>query len=624
MIPSEDKRVSLDAQKFSFASDIVELVVLTGDDTFLQTLREGVGSSRRLWHVPSADKVSDLLVAGEVGILVLDLQALQDTAHVFIAQIKRQFPDLVVVVAGTRGSEIAIAALISAGTVYRFIHKPMSPARAKLFAEAAVKKYDEKRRRTPLTSVIKRRARVHPGWLIGGTTAFLAVIAAVTWMVHSRSRAAANAQHISTMRAATVESPALAAADAALAANRLAQPPGDNALELYTQALARNPADAKARAGLAEVRERLLARAENALLEERLDEAEAAIDIARKSGVEPGRVAFLTAQLTKSREQMKTAQAQVRAQPSAKTAEDRVTPLLNLAEARMNEGRLVDPERDSARRYILEALRADPANGAALALQRTLAARLLGEIQAAIDRRDFTRAAARLETARGLASKANIDAAESSLAGARKQANADAVAQLLKNATERLQQDRLIEPANDNAKYYLMTLRGLDPNNAGLGAAMQDLGVRLIAKGRRALSLEQFDAARSWLDESAGIGYTSPESGLLQQDLEAAAARQKFYTNVMAANELTQVKTVNPVYPRKAEFHKTEGWVELDFTVADSGAVRDIAIHAASNPGVFEDAAKAALAQWRYKPVLKEGRPVSQRARIRIRFSLAA
>ena len=54
--------------------------------------------------------------------------------------------------------------------------------------------------------------------------------------------------------------------------------------------------------GLAEVHERFLARAENALLEERLDEAAGAIETARKSGVESGPIAFLTAQLAKSRE----------------------------------------------------------------------------------------------------------------------------------------------------------------------------------------------------------------------------------------------------------------------------------------------------------------------------------
>jgi TonB family protein len=136
----------LDALRFSLASDIVELVVLTGDDAFLQTLREAVGNARRLWHVPAPDKVSDLLVAGEVGILVLDVQVLNEVPTVFIGQIKRQFPDLVVVVAGTRDAESSLAGLISSGMIYRFIHKPMSPGRATLFADAAVKRYEEQRR----------------------------------------------------------------------------------------------------------------------------------------------------------------------------------------------------------------------------------------------------------------------------------------------------------------------------------------------------------------------------------------------------------------------------------------------------------------------------------------------
>src|SRR5271154_911866 len=77
VLASDEDGSTFEALKFSLASDIVELVVLTSDDAFLQTLREAVGGARRLWHVPSADKVSDLLVAGEVGIVVLDVQMLQ-------------------------------------------------------------------------------------------------------------------------------------------------------------------------------------------------------------------------------------------------------------------------------------------------------------------------------------------------------------------------------------------------------------------------------------------------------------------------------------------------------------------------------------------------------------------
>ncbi len=132
-------------------------MVFSTDEPFLQTLREAVGNARRIWHVPSADKVCDLLLAGQVGILVLDVQALAEDVGVFVAQIKRQFPDLVLVVAGGRETENLLANLISAGTVYRFIHKPMSPGRAKLFAEAAVRKYVEQRKRVPAAPPPRQR-----------------------------------------------------------------------------------------------------------------------------------------------------------------------------------------------------------------------------------------------------------------------------------------------------------------------------------------------------------------------------------------------------------------------------------------------------------------------------------
>jgi len=624
VLASDEEGGTLDALRFSLASDIVELVVLTSDELFLQTLREAVGGARRLWHVPSADKVSDLLVAGEVGILVLDVLALNETATVFVEQIKRQFPDLVVVVAGTRDAETSLAALISAGTVYRFIHKPMSPGRAKLFADAAVKKYDEQRKRSAAVPPIKRNSPSNRGVLIGGAIGGVALIAVAAWMLLHRSPdVGAVAPHAEPVARPIVESPQLSSAAAALTANRLTEPAGDNALELYSQALARNPGDPIARAGVAEVRERLLARAENALLEERLDEAAVAIETARQSGVESGRIAFLSAQLAKSRERVKSAQVAARVRDQPKAAEDKVTPLLTLAAQRIDEAHLIDPERDSALFYVREALQIEPDSGSAHDAEKALAMRLLSEVHSAIDRRDFAHASTWLEAAKGIAAADNIDAAQSLLAGARREADADAWAQLLKSATERLQQDRLIEPANDSAKYYLVTLRGLDPGNAGLAPAIQDLGSRLVAKSRRALTLGQYDAARSWLDEAGTIGFASPEFTSAQHDLDAAVARQQSLANVVAAGELTLVKSVTPVYPPKANLSKVQGWVELDFTVAESGAVKEIAIHAASNPGVFDRAAISALAQWRYQPVVRDGKSVAQRARIRIRFTLA-
>ena len=601
MLASDEDGGTLEALKFSLASDIVELLVLTTDNVFLQTLRAAVGDTRRLWHVLSADKVSDLLVAGEVGIVVLDAQALHEAASVFVEQIKRQFPDLVVVAAGHRDDESSLAGLISAGLVYRFIHKPMSPGRAKLFAEAAIRKYGEQRRRAAEAPQRKSASPSSRMWLAACTIAALALIGAIAWNVQrSGSEDAAFSPASEPAKPAAAESP---------------------------------PADANARAGLAEVHERLLARAENALLEERLDEAATAIETARISGVEGSRIAFLTAQLAKSREQVKTAKAQAqprsqaRAEPKAeaepKTEQDHVTSLLNLASQRIASGSLLEPDRDSARFYVQEALRADPENAAALEAKRALALRLLEDVRGAIDRREFARAAALIDGASGIAAPANVESLQGMLASARKQVNVDSWGQLLRNANERLLQDRLIEPANDSAKYFYLTLKQLDPGNAALSSVLQDLGTRLAGKARRALILGQYDAAKSWLEEAGAVGFTSAEVSSAQHDLESALAKQNFMTNLVPANQLRLLKSVQPAYPSKAEGKKMEGWVDVEFTVSEAGKVQDVAVRATSVPGVFEDAAVKAVSQWRYQPILRDARPVPVRTQIRIRFTLS-
>jgi TonB family protein len=604
---ASDHEDSINSLSFSSASDIVELVIFTRDEVFLQTLREAVGSARRLWHVPSADKVGDLLLAGQVGILVLDVQALSEPANAFVARIKLQFPELVVVVAGHREAEASLANLISGGTVYRFIHKPVSPGRAKLFVDAAVRKYTEHHKPfspTPPPSALLENKRLLWG---AGIAVLLAVAIGVLVM-------------------------------------RQKAPPGPETREAAAP-LAPGPLT-----GLSEAQERLLAHIESALLEDRLDEATTSIEAARRAGVDGNRIAYLTAQLAKSREQIKAAAAKAKSrsearatdganpQPSASPSASQpsgpsvagapatsnsVTGLLSLAAERIKQGRLVEPEADSAVRYVKQALQIDPDGNGAQAAKQTLSIALLVEVHSAIDHREFGRANNLLDAAEGIVAPANLDSNRQLLAAAHRQADAAAQDQLLKSALERLRQDRLVEPANDSAKYYLMTLRDVDPNNAGLATVTQELGLRLVTRARHALDLGQFDAARGALDEAASLGYSSAELNATRGQIDAAQSQQQLLANIIDAKQLTLMKSVNPVYPQKATAASTQGWVELDFTVGVNGTVSDVAVHAATPPGVFDQAALAALAQWRYQPVLRDGKPTPQRARIRIRFALA-
>ena len=163
--------------------------------------------------------------------------------------------------------------------------------------------------------------------------------------------------------------------------------------------------------------------AENALLEERLDEAAAAIETARKAGVDGGRIAFLAAQLANPRRKRR---AKALRSPRSKAADRRgrrrgqshqpprraadQLRRARLATQRISEGRLIDPERDSARHYVQEALRADPHSEKASQAKRARA-ESVGRGACAIDRRDFAAASNWLEAATGIAAPAKSKSA---------------------------------------------------------------------------------------------------------------------------------------------------------------------------------------------------------------------
>jgi protein TonB len=86
-------------------------------------------------------------------------------------------------------------------------------------------------------------------------------------------------------------------------------------------------------------------------------------------------------------------------------------------------------------------------------------------------------------------------------------------------------------------------------------------------------------------------------------------------TPALAAPKAT--KTVPPEYPRGAERRGLEGVVTLEFNISADGAVSDVKVVAADQPGVFDEAAIAAVTQWQY-----EGGQATAGHRVEIEFAL--
>ena len=80
---------------------------------------------------------------------------------------------------------------------------------------------------------------------------------------------------------------------------------------------------------------------------------------------------------------------------------------------------------------------------------------------------------------------------------------------------------------------------------------------------------------------------------------------------------------IQPDYPVGARQRGIEGWVDVQFTVAPDGSVRNPIVLSAEPPEIFDRAALQAIKGWKYNPKIEDGKPVERAdLRVRIRFEL--
>jgi len=77
-----------------------------------------------------------------------------------------------------------------------------------------------------------------------------------------------------------------------------------------------------------------------------------------------------------------------------------------------------------------------------------------------------------------------------------------------------------------------------------------------------------------------------------------------------------------PSYPLWAKAEGAEGVVTLRFVIGVNGRVRDVAVQRVDGDERFGNAARKAVAQWRFRPATLRGRPVAVWCVQRVRFEL--
>ena len=92
--------------------------------------------------------------------------------------------------------------------------------------------------------------------------------------------------------------------------------------------------------------------------------------------------------------------------------------------------------------------------------------------------------------------------------------------------------------------------------------------------------------------------------------------------SIHIARELTPLVRIPANYPVSALTKRIEGFVEMRFTVTETGSVANPEVLRASPPGVFDRAARRAVLKWKYQPQMVDGKPTPVITYTRLVFQL--
>ena len=139
--------LALDPKKVSAAADIgaqsVDVLVLTHDEEFLATVRESARGLHNVIYANTLQQADDAVLKHKVGVAVVDAAMVGSNVEKLTLHLRNTAPRLVSIVAGRRDDGEMLMDLINRGKVYRFLLKPVSPGRARLAIEASVRHHLE-------------------------------------------------------------------------------------------------------------------------------------------------------------------------------------------------------------------------------------------------------------------------------------------------------------------------------------------------------------------------------------------------------------------------------------------------------------------------------------------------
>jgi TonB family protein len=601
----------------------VPITVLTSDAALADAIHDAAGSAHPVATATTLDEAIELAAHGRCGILITDQIATQPVLRRMTQRLREAEPALIVIAVGGAGDQHGLISLLSAGVVDRLMLKPVAPALAQTVLKSAAQQHRTLRgpvtavapveQREPAVVLVEvqrdaandltaasldlqpspaevvvpasvvaqpamatRRLNIpRPPW-IAVVAALLAVVGLMAWVAAQRKPA---------IDPQAVIASSLVAGQQALREGHALEPRGRSALDYYNTVLALDPANAAARQGIDQIADRFAAQAAAAIARGQVAAALVAVENLRRVRPDHQGLAGLQTQIDAAQERyIASAPERAEAAPAPKAAPARPSVLTS-----------------SLERNVIEAR-----------------ARTVTKAAEALNRDQLELASALLSEARTLGVPADeLAALNETLASAQQQRAKD---DLLQQVLQRTAQNKLLEPADDSAKFHLQRLVQLDPNFAGIPQAVAALGGRLTLDAQLATAEKNFDLAARLLAQAHEIGFSG--AAIESAEAKLAAALKPVEPPSAAAPAPRVARMVRPEYPQSALMSGAEGWVNVSLSVTPAGNVLDPRVVESSNGTTFDRAALSAVSKWKYEPFASADPTATRSVTVRVEFKM--
>src|SRR5262245_53460262 len=138
MLPQSE----FESPMFASAAAPVAIAALTQDRALIGLLRSVVDPSNDLILVTSEAELVPHLNSRRVSVALLDSMFIEGDLAGLAERLRDTWSDLVLIVVGTAEEQSKVASQITSGVVYRFLHRPVSAPRVRLFVEAALRRHE--------------------------------------------------------------------------------------------------------------------------------------------------------------------------------------------------------------------------------------------------------------------------------------------------------------------------------------------------------------------------------------------------------------------------------------------------------------------------------------------------